>query len=175
MIDYGSISLALYEGETIFSEKDIIETKKHDKTEFVRGLVAHSGVIEGYVKIVKNSKQVEKVKKGDILVTQMTFPSFVPAMLRASAFVTDEGGITCHAAIVAREMKKPCIIGTKIATEVFKDGDKVQLGQPYVKGCVVLAKVLKETKGKKVTVFKKKRRKDYKKTQGHRASIRRLQ
>ncbi len=48
-------------------------------------------------------------------------------MKRAAAFVTDEGGITCHAAIVAREMKKPCVIGTKIATQIFKDGDMVEV------------------------------------------------
>ncbi len=51
----------------------------------------------------------------------MTFPSFIAAMQKAAAFVTDEGSITCHAAIVAREMKKPCIIGTKNATKILKD------------------------------------------------------
>ena len=68
-----------------------------------------------------HTSQLDKVNVGDILVTQMTFPSFISAMHRASAFVTDEGGITCHAAIVAREMKKPCIIGTKNATKILKD------------------------------------------------------
>ena len=57
----------------------------------------------------------------------MTFPSFVVAMKKASAFVTDEGGITCHAAIIARELKKPCIIGTKNATQVLHDGDLVEV------------------------------------------------
>ncbi len=57
----------------------------------------------------------------------MTTPEMVPVMKRAAAFVTDEGGITCHAAIVSREMKKPCIIGTKIATKVLKDGDLVEV------------------------------------------------
>lgn len=57
----------------------------------------------------------------------MTFPNFIPAMEKASAFVTDEGGILCHAAIVSREMRKPCIIGTKIATKIFKDGDLVEV------------------------------------------------
>jgi pyruvate,water dikinase len=57
----------------------------------------------------------------------MTTPDFMPAMERARAFVTDEGGITCHAGIVARELKKPCIIGTKIATQVLKDGDMVEV------------------------------------------------
>ena len=57
----------------------------------------------------------------------MTTPDFVPAMKKASAFITDEGGITCHAVIIAREMKKPCIIGTKIATQILKDGDLVEV------------------------------------------------
>ena len=57
----------------------------------------------------------------------MTDPRYVPAMKKAAAIVTDEGGITCHAAIVSRELKKPCIIGTKIATKVLKDGDEVEV------------------------------------------------
>lgn len=57
----------------------------------------------------------------------MTSVDFVPIMKRASAFVTDEGGITSHASIVSREMNKPCIIGTKIATQVLKDGDLVEV------------------------------------------------
>ncbi len=57
----------------------------------------------------------------------MTTPEMVPAMKKAGAFVTDEGGVTCHAAIIAREMKKPCIIGTKIATKVLKTGDMVKV------------------------------------------------
>ena len=61
------------------------------------------------------------------MVSSMTVPDFLPAMKRASAFVTDEGGITCHAAIIAREMKKPCIIGTKIATQVLKNGTEVEV------------------------------------------------
>jgi pyruvate,water dikinase len=57
----------------------------------------------------------------------MTRPEYLPAMKKAAAFVTDEGGITCHAAIVAREMGKPCIIGTKVATKVLKNGDLVEV------------------------------------------------
>ena len=57
----------------------------------------------------------------------MTIPDFLPAMKKAVAFVTDEGGILCHAAIVAREFKKPCIVGTKFATKILKDGDYVEV------------------------------------------------
>ena len=62
------------------------------------------------------------VKKGDILVTVMTSPDMVPAMTRAAAIVTDEGGMTCHAAIVASELGTPCIVGAKEATKLLKDG-----------------------------------------------------
>ena len=67
------------------------------------------------------------MKKGDIIVAAETMPSYITVMRRASAFVTNQGGITCHAAIIARELKKPCIIGTKIATKVLKDGDYVEV------------------------------------------------
>jgi pyruvate,water dikinase len=79
------------------------------------------------VRILKTDADNKKVKRGDVVVAPMTIPSFMPALEKAIAFVTDEGGITCHASIVAREMHKPCIIGTKIATKVLKDGDMVEV------------------------------------------------
>ena len=81
----------------------------------------------GTAKIIFGTDDFDKVEEGDILVTPMTNPHMMPIMRKASAFITDEGGITCHAAILSREMKKPCIIGTKIATQVLKDGDKVEV------------------------------------------------
>ncbi|MSU74219.1 hypothetical protein EXS57_00375 [Candidatus Kaiserbacteria bacterium] len=92
-----------------------------------RGKSAFKGKVSGVVRIVKNRKQAALVEAGDIIVSPMTTPDFIDAMKKAAAFVTDEGGITCHAAIVAREMKKPCIIGTKNATQLFKDGDLVEV------------------------------------------------
>ncbi len=92
-----------------------------------KGSPAFSGKVNGHVKIVVKRSDAGAVKKGDILVSSMTNPDYLPAMKLAAAFVTDEGGITCHAAIIAREMKKPCIIGTKIATQIFKDGDMVEV------------------------------------------------
>ena len=91
------------------------------------GICAQPGKVTGKVRIVLTPKECAKVEVGDILVATMSTPDFLPAMRRAAAFVTDIGGITSHAAIVAREMKKPCVIGTKIATKVFKDGDKVEV------------------------------------------------
>jgi pyruvate,water dikinase len=68
-----------------------------------------------------------KMKPGNILVSISTQPDLLPAMKKAAAFVTDQGGVTSHAAIVAREMKTPCVIATKIATQVLHDGDLVDV------------------------------------------------
>ncbi len=68
----------------------------------------------------------------------MTSPDYILAMEKAAGFITDEGGLTCHAAIVAREMNKPCLIGTKIATKVLKDGDMVEVDA--AKGIVKIIK-----------------------------------
>jgi pyruvate,water dikinase len=91
------------------------------------GQVGASGKARGIVKIVKDMSAAGKFAPGDVLVTGMTRPEFVPLMKMAAAIITNEGGVTCHAAIVARELKKPCIIGTKMATRVLKDGDLVEV------------------------------------------------
>ena len=70
---------------------------------------------------------MKKMRPGDILVSHMTYPDIVVSMKKAGAIITDMGGITCHAAIVSRELGIPCVIGTKIATKVFKDGDEVEV------------------------------------------------
>jgi len=100
---------------------------KTNGSKIIKGQIACRGKANGKVKIVKMKSDIEKVKTGDVIVSPMSVPEFLPAMKKASAFVTDEGGMMCHAAIVAREMKKPCIIGTKIATKVLKDGDLVEV------------------------------------------------
>lgn len=93
----------------------------------IKGFTANKGVVEGVVRIVLSAKDFHKINRGDVLVTTMTSVDFVPIMEKAGAFVTNEGGITSHAAIVAREMNKPCIIGTQIATKVLRDGNKVKV------------------------------------------------
>lgn len=108
--------------------KIVLEEERANLTaDTIKGRVAYQGIIRGKVRIVKIRKDLEKIKDGEILVTLMTSPDYVPYLYKTGAIVTDEGGITCHAAIVAREMKKPCIIGTKIATKVLKDGDRVEV------------------------------------------------
>ena len=93
----------------------------------IRGQPANPGRAIGKAKIIKNLKELNKVKKGDILVTKMTTPDYMVAIHRASAIVTDEGGTTCHAAIVAREFNLPCIVGTKNATKILHDNDLVEV------------------------------------------------
>lgn len=91
------------------------------------GMTASVGRATGRARVVMAVADMEKVKRGDILIAPMTRPEHLSAMRRAAAIVTDDGGITCHAAIVARELGIPCIIGTKIATKIFKDGDLVEV------------------------------------------------
>jgi len=93
----------------------------------VKGTVAYAGTVRGPARILKNIKEVEKVRRGDVIICTMTWPSIIIALEKAAAFVTDEGGILCHAAIVAREMKKTCITGTKNATKLFNDGDMIEV------------------------------------------------
>ncbi len=83
--------------------------------------------VTGTVAIVLTLHDLNKLKQGDVLVSPATSPAMVPAMKIAAAIVTDQGGLTCHAAIVSRELKKPCIIGTKIATKWLMDGDEVEV------------------------------------------------
>ena len=106
---------------------ELVDSLEQSSSKEIRGAIAQKGVIRGVVRLVFTGKDMSKVQDGDILVSPMTRPEFLPAMKRAAAFVTDEGGITCHAAIVAREMKKPCVIGTKTATSILKDGDQVEV------------------------------------------------
>lgn len=93
----------------------------------IRGIPASSGKVQGMVKIVKGVADLVKVNQGDILVAVATHPDYVMVMHRASAVVTDEGGITSHAAIVSRELGIPCVVGTKNATQILKDGDMVDV------------------------------------------------
>ncbi len=101
---------------------------QHDThTNEIKGDGASRGVARGRVRIVYDAMRENEFIDGEVLVTSMTRPEFVPLMKRAGAIVTNEGGITCHAAIVSRELKKPCVIGTRIATEFLKTGDMVEV------------------------------------------------
>lgn len=104
--------------------------EQQDRSKDIKGVVASRGkgnVYRGVAKILLSPKESGKIKAGDILVVTMTTPDYIIAMQKAGGFVTDEGGVTSHAAIVAREMKKPCIIGTKNATRLIKNGDSIEM------------------------------------------------
>jgi phosphohistidine swiveling domain-containing protein len=94
---------------------------------FVKGRTAFPGKARGVVRIIMNPLKAHRFNEGDVLVTGMTRPEFLGYMKKASAIVTDAGGVLCHAAIVARELKKPCVIGTENASKAFKDGDVVEV------------------------------------------------
>lgn len=121
-------------GDTCWSGKeaeDLVkkfpELNRPLKVKEIKGKTAYPGKKIGKVKILKGSGDISKVKRGDVIVAVMTTPDFVSAMEKAIAFVTDEGGILCHAAIISREMRKPCIIGTREATRLLKDNDLVEV------------------------------------------------
>ncbi|MEM3400185.1 MAG: phosphoenolpyruvate synthase [Candidatus Micrarchaeia archaeon] len=116
----------------------------------LRGLGASPGIAKGRVKIIYSAKEIDKMEKGEILVTEMTSPDFVPAMRKAAGIITNSGGATCHAAIVSRELGIPCIVGTKNATEILKTGDEVTLDA--YRGIVYSGLVAMEEKKEKVEV-----------------------
>ncbi len=96
-------------------------------TVLVTGLGASPGVASGKVRILKTPDQGQQLEAGEILVAPMTSPDWVPTMRRAAGIVTDSGGMTCHAAIVSRELRIPCIVGAREATRVLRNGELVTL------------------------------------------------
>lgn len=138
--------------ETVWSQKnkdkknnggdDNVVTEDDAKV-VVRGLPASPGVASGVVHVIDDPKDINQFKDGEILVTLMTSPDWVPAMKKAAAIVTNNGGMTCHAAIVSREMQIPCIVGTKsqnlAATDALKTGDVVTVDAKN--GVVYMGKV----------------------------------
>lgn len=129
-------------------EKDKVEEKKNVELKVLtKGLGASPGISSGKVKLIKDINEIARVEDGDILVTVMTNPDMVPAMRKAAAVVTDEGGRTCHAAIVSRELGIPCIVGSKNGSKALKEGQMVTVDA--TRGVVYEGKVLEE-KQKKV-------------------------
>ncbi len=115
-----------------FTEKQALKfynllQNKIIQSEEVKGVTACRGKASGRIKIIISLDDFFKMKTGDILVTQMTRPEYLPVIKKAGAIITDEGGITCHAAIISRELGIPCVIGTQIATSVLKDGQLVEV------------------------------------------------
>ena len=131
---YKSSALIFENGEcTLVFDKDVEEIEKQifdsvvESEKELKGTVAYPGEVTGKVRIVLDPHNLGEFNEGDILVTGMTRPEFMPFIEKASAIVTDAGGILCHAAITARELKKPCIVGTEIATALLKEGQIIKV------------------------------------------------
>ncbi|MFH0885321.1 MAG: PEP-utilizing enzyme [Candidatus Micrarchaeota archaeon] len=113
---------------SIDKEKEIFHSLKHDEEIVeVSGMVASKGIVRGRARITMSARDAASIEKGEILITSMTTPDFVTAIKRAAAIVTNEGGILCHAAVISREFGIPCIVGSRIATRVFRTGDLIEV------------------------------------------------
>lgn len=114
--------------QKMMSDKFITaEELDNSNDKIIKGSIANMGFVKGRVKVVLSPDDMEEFNEGDILVTTMTRPELIPAMEKAIGFITNEGGMTCHAAIVSREFNVPCIVGTTVATKLLKDGDLIEL------------------------------------------------
>ena len=111
-------------------------------TELVDGYGSSPGVATGPVKIIEDIDEADRIDEGDVIVTEMTAPDMVPAMKRSAGIITDEGGMTSHAAIVSRELGVPAIVGTGDGTDVLADGQRITLDGE--KGTVVVAEAKSE-------------------------------
>jgi phosphohistidine swiveling domain-containing protein len=133
----GGISTEWFHGK---EAETIMQKTSQELSDEIKGQVASAPAkkITGKVQVILDVSKKE-FEEGNILVTSMTRPEFVPLMRKAKAIITDEGGITCHAAIISRELKIPCIIGTKTATKVLKDGNLVE-----IHGSTGVVKILKK-------------------------------
>lgn len=126
----------------VIAGKDLEEARKYittteeesEDSTTVKGQIGFKGKVQGIVYLIKDLKDLQRVRQGCILVTPSTTPAYVPILNKVFAIVTDEGGILCHAALISREMKIPCVIGTKNSTQVFKDGDMIEVDA--IKGIV---------------------------------------
>ncbi len=131
-----------YEASVLYFEKDkmflllgkdvdeaedaITKQAMADKNE-VKGITAYPGKVIGKARVILDPFSAEVFNENDILVTGMTRPEFMPLIKKSAGIVTDVGGILCHAAITAREMKIPCVVGTAVATKIFKNGDMLEV------------------------------------------------
>ncbi len=135
-MEWGIVDGKIY----ILQSRPITTIKKNDKKagakpgaepaeakQILQGSGASPGLVSGRVYIVMDVRETAKVQEGDIMVTTMTNPDMVPAMKKVAGIITDEGGMTCHAAIVSRELGIPAVVGTKKATSTLKDGQIVTI------------------------------------------------
>lgn len=115
----GDIVTAAKERIRLFPEVAVLDA--------LSGRGSYPGVVSGPARVILSKEDFDRMRDGDVLVAHSTTPDYVPIMKRAGAIVTDEGGVLSHASVISRELKKPCVIGTKVATRVLRDGDLVEV------------------------------------------------
>jgi len=125
--EHGAIKLYIGKALQTYRKKELKREHIDKSLKSLKGQAASPGTARGKVVLLFDAALLNSVKKGNILVAPSTYPALVPAMERAAAIVTEEGGLLSHAAIVSRELGIPCVVGTKIATKVFKNGDRVEV------------------------------------------------
>lgn len=115
-------------GDEIDKVRDIFTAKiNKDQVKELRGQTAFKGNVSGVARVITDKRNASELKEDEIIITPMTSPEFFLGIKKCKGIVTNDGGITCHAAIMAREFKKPCIIGTKVATDIIKTGQRIVL------------------------------------------------
>lgn len=131
--DDGKIYIVQARPETVHSKKNkqkkvtTYQLLKSSSQILVPGIAIGQQIVSGVARVVKNASQIKQIKKGDIIVTRMTDPDWVPVMKQAVGIITDLGGRTCHAAIVARELNLPAVVGTNVATKKIKNGQQITI------------------------------------------------
>ncbi|MBN2566977.1 hypothetical protein JXB02_02735 [Candidatus Woesearchaeota archaeon] len=118
----------LYDKEARAALRDRgFKTKPLRQAKIVQGTTAYQGMVKGRAKVIRSPADLEKIEEGDIVICQATTPEYLPYLRRAAAFVTDSDGLQCHTALMAKDLKKPCIIAAQNATQIFADDDLVEV------------------------------------------------
>ncbi len=123
IVEHGRVELLTGKSMQDYLKKNLFEEMKNQIT----GLSVTPGFVKGVARVILHPSEISKIQQNDILVTPMTRPDYVSFMKKCAAIVTDEGGMLCHAAIVSRELNIPCVVGTKTATSIIKDGDMIEV------------------------------------------------
>jgi len=160
----GKLFIVQARPETIHHKKTITTYKEYElqtaKKPILEGIAVGNKIGQGRAEVIKDVSKISQFRKGNVLVTRMTDPDWVPIMKKASAIVTDEGGRACHAAIISRELGIPCVVGTEKATKLLKSGEEITVDCTQgLKGKVFAGKIpfsVKEYDLKKVPKLKTK-------------------
>jgi phosphohistidine swiveling domain-containing protein len=126
-VDYNVIPLKVLRGKEAKRAEQGLWAKADDTTNEIGGVCASPGTAVARARVITSARATGEIKQGEILVTGMTTPDYVPALKKIVGIITDDGGITSHAAIIARELKIPAVVGTRTATKKIKTGDLIEL------------------------------------------------